>query len=162
VLDPHVVSVDTFAGWFAVMLSLTLAGVLLVRVVAMRAERRMHELRLQRARRSSSYSASDFPDASLRPFVSWILVAFIAGAAVMFLAQRLASSAEPTTIQVASSAVAAKASSTTISLPAIEDMPASEELGRSSLGDPWPSLLTTQSSRLRDDPASSIATSERA
>jgi hypothetical protein len=157
-------SVDALAGWFAVMFSLTLAGVLLVRVVAMRAERRMLELRIERARRSSyvvdasGYILDDFDraHASLRPFMSWILVAFVSGAAVMFLAQRLASSAEPTTMPVASSAVAANASSTT-TLPAIEDMPASEESGPvSSLGDTRPSLLATQVSGSRDDPASSI------
>lgn len=91
------------------------------------------------------------------PAAAWLALGLLLGILITLLAQRVAFSAEPTTLPVASSAVAAKASSTTtVSLPAIEE-PASEESGPVSLGDARPPLLATQSSGPRDDPASSVA-----
>lgn len=139
------------AGWFVLMLGVVIAGTLAIRITARRLEHHLiDDVVRQVAIRGSAYVSIDRPMsadqvarlklqllnalevhpkiyrdplASLRPFVVWLMAAFIAGVLATLLAQRLALSAEFTTAPwkpgVVDSAVVARSAAAAI--PATED-----------------------------------------
>lgn len=109
---------DQLAGLFALTVALTVAGTLVIRVVARRLERGLvDDIAHQVAVRGSAYVKVDRvltadqaerlkakiidalevhpqiytapPKVSVQPLLAWLLVAFVAGAAAAFLAQRV-------------------------------------------------------------------------